>query len=109
MPKKLASIGKYSKSFFNKKGELKNINKLNFWPLEDVLGEKYGFAPEVAAEVASFVIPLLDFNPKKRMTAAEALQNPFLAEKLPPPVRAEAVVAGGGVKLAGGAGEKVLS
>ena len=30
-----------SRELFNRKGELKNIRKLKFWPLEDVLFSKY--------------------------------------------------------------------
>ena len=41
MPRNLALSGKNSKKFFNKKGQLKRISGLRFWPLKKVLVEKY--------------------------------------------------------------------
>ena len=61
MPKKLALGGKYSKNYFSKKGELKHIMKLNFWPLDEVLVEKYSFTRQEAKEIAGFITPMLAF------------------------------------------------
>ncbi|GMH78719.1 hypothetical protein TrST_g13939 [Triparma strigata] len=80
MPKKLALGGKYSKNYFSKKGELKHIMKLNFWPLDEVLVEKYSFTRQEAKVIAGFITPMLAFNPKKRATAREMLDHPWLAE-----------------------------
>jgi serine/threonine-protein kinase SRPK3 len=41
MPRKVATTGKYAKDFFNRHGELRHIKKLRYWPLDDVLTEKY--------------------------------------------------------------------
>lgn len=78
MPKRLALDGKYSKNFFDKKGNLRHIKQLKFWPMEDVLSEKYHFPREEAMAIADFVRPLLDFDPKTRMTAEQALQSDWL-------------------------------
>lgn len=78
MPKRLALDGKYSKNFFDKKGNLRHIKQLKFWPMEDVLSEKYHFPREEAQAIADFVRPLLDFDPKTRMTAEQALQSKWL-------------------------------
>ena len=59
-PKKLTSQGKRSQQYFNKHGELRNIHHLKFWPLRDVLQEKYLFDEQDAIEVASFLEPLLE-------------------------------------------------
>ncbi|KAF8590156.1 kinase-like protein [Ramaria rubella] len=40
-PKSIAFGGKYSSEFFNRKGELRHIAKLRFWPLEAVLHDKH--------------------------------------------------------------------
>ena len=48
IPKNVALSGKYSKDFFNRKGELKRLQKLKFWSLEDVLIEKYRLCEEVS-------------------------------------------------------------
>lgn len=80
MPKKLALAGKYSKNFFDKKGNLKNIKQLKFWPVDEVLHEKYHFATEDAEEVADFITPCLDFDPNDRATGLECLRSDWLQE-----------------------------
>lgn len=79
-PKTLALAGKYSSEFFSKKGELKHIHKLKPWGLAEVMAQKYKFPKEEADLFASFLLPFLDFNPRKRATAAQALLHPWLAE-----------------------------
>ena len=80
MPKKLALAGKYSKNFFDRKGNLKNIKQLKFWPVDEVLHEKYHFASEDAEEVADFITPCLDFDPKERATGVDCLNSDWLQE-----------------------------
>ena len=41
-------LGKYSKEYFRKTGELRHITKLKPWPLFDVLTEKYEWDPSIA-------------------------------------------------------------
>ena len=41
-------LGKYSKEYFRKTGELRHITKLKPWPLYDVLTEKYEWEPQLA-------------------------------------------------------------
>ena len=41
-------LGKYSKEYFRKTGELRHITKLKPWPLYDVLTEKYEWDPAQA-------------------------------------------------------------
>ncbi len=41
-------LGKYSKEYFRKTGELRHITKLKPWPLFDVLTEKYEWDRELA-------------------------------------------------------------
>uniref|UniRef100_A0A4W5MRL2 non-specific serine/threonine protein kinase n=1 Tax=Hucho hucho TaxID=62062 RepID=A0A4W5MRL2_9TELE len=50
IPRHFALSGKYSREFFNRRGELRHITKLKPWSLFDVLVEKYGWAPEDAAQ-----------------------------------------------------------
>eukprot|EP00536_Pseudo-nitzschia_multiseries_P006326 jgi/Psemu1/286393/fgenesh1_pg.132_\ len=78
MPKRLALEGRYAKQFFDKKGSLKHIKSLKFWPIQDVLTEKYHFSKEDANAVADFMRPLLDFDPKTRATALDALRHKWL-------------------------------
>ncbi|XP_062401370.1 SRSF protein kinase 1b isoform X2 [Sardina pilchardus] len=79
IPRKLILNGKYSKEFFNKKGELRHISKLKPWGLLCVLLEKYEWPREEAQSFSSFLLPMLDLVPEKRATAAECLRHPWLA------------------------------
>jgi serine/threonine protein kinase len=76
--KHIAVSGKYSKEFFRKNGELRNITKLKPWPLFDVLTDKYEWDPQIAEEFAQWLVPMLEFDPTKRATAEECLKHPFL-------------------------------
>ncbi|XP_034934233.1 SRSF protein kinase 3 [Chelonus insularis] len=81
IPRRIALSGKYSKGFFNKKGELKHITGLKPWGLYEVLTEKYDWSPNEAREFADFLTPMLDFDPNTRATAAECLKHPWLQIK----------------------------
>jgi len=59
-------------------GELRHINKLRFWPLEDVLHDKYEFTRETAQTIASFLSPMLRLNPEKRAGASELVHHRWL-------------------------------
>lgn len=78
IPRRIAQSGKNSKLFFNKKNELRHITGLKPWGLEDVLTEKYDWSRQDAEEFATFLKPMLDFDPDRRATAAECLQHPWL-------------------------------
>jgi len=81
MPKKLALSGKHSKKFFNKKGELKYLQQpLNLWPMNEVLHEKYNFSVADAKEIADFILPLLEYDPKDRATALDCLNSNWLRD-----------------------------
>ncbi|KAI0060910.1 kinase-like protein [Artomyces pyxidatus] len=77
-PQSLAFSGKYSSRFFSRKGELRHINKLRFWPLEEVLHDKYEFSRETAMTIASFLGPMLRLNPEKRAGAGELTHHRWL-------------------------------
>ncbi|GLJ08509.1 hypothetical protein SUGI_0090030 [Cryptomeria japonica] len=78
IPKKVALGGFRSHELFNKNGELKNFRQLCLWPLRRVLMEKYNFKGQLAKDFANFLVPLLDFIPERRPTAAEWLHHPWL-------------------------------
>ncbi|XP_077329985.1 SRSF protein kinase 2 isoform X4 [Lithobates pipiens] len=78
IPRKFAVLGKYSKDFFTKKGELRHITKLKPWSLFDVLVEKYGWPHEDAAQFTDFLTPMLEMVPEKRASASECLRHPWL-------------------------------
>ncbi|CAA6662793.1 unnamed protein product [Spirodela intermedia] len=74
----IALGGRYSREFFNRYGELRHIRRLRFWPLNKVLTEKYEFDEQDARAMADFLLPILDFVPEKRPTAAQLLLHPWL-------------------------------
>ncbi|KAK7101658.1 SRSF protein kinase 1-like isoform X1 [Littorina saxatilis] len=78
IPRHIALSGKYSREFFNRKGELRHITKLKPWGLFEVLIEKYEWDPKVAKDFADFLMPMLEFDPEKRATAAQTLLHPWL-------------------------------
>ncbi|KAJ6846172.1 serine/threonine-protein kinase SRPK-like [Iris pallida] len=78
MPRKIALGGRYSRDFFNRYGDLRHIRRLKFWPLSKVLMEKYDFSEQDATDMADFLIPILDFVPEKRPSAAQLLRHPWI-------------------------------
>ncbi|XVF19806.1 hypothetical protein REPUB_Repub11eG0142600 [Reevesia pubescens] len=78
MPRKIALGGRHSRDFFNRHGDLRHIHRLQFWPLNKVLMDKYDFSERDAMDMADFLIPILDFVPEKRPTAAQCLGHPWI-------------------------------
>ncbi|XP_065855520.1 uncharacterized protein [Euphorbia lathyris] len=79
MPRKIALGGRYSRDFFNRYGDLRHIRRLRFWPLNKVLMEKYEFSEKDANDMTDFLVPILDFVPEKRPTAAQCLLHPWIS------------------------------
>ncbi|XP_071454370.1 SRSF protein kinase 3-like [Hetaerina americana] len=80
IPRRIALSGNNSLRFFNKKCELRNIPFLKTWGLVDVLKEKYKWSTKDAREFASFLKPMLDYDPVRRATAADCLKHPWLRQ-----------------------------
>lgn len=88
-PKHFAKGGKRSADLFNSHGRPKAIGKLEMWPLDAVLREKYDMAPDEAQAFCDFLLPMLRILPRERATAAEMLTHPWLSRVLAPadPIR----------------------
>ncbi|KAF8700658.1 hypothetical protein HU200_034005 [Digitaria exilis] len=78
MPRKISSSGTRSKDYFDRHGDLKRIRRLKFWPLDCVLVERYNFTESDAQGFADFLLPILDFTPENRPSAAQCLKHPWL-------------------------------
>ena len=52
---------------------------MRFWPIKKVLLEKYDFSEQDANDMADFLVPMLDFVPEKRPTAAQCLSHPWIS------------------------------
>lgn len=70
--------GRYSRDLFNRFGDLRHIRRLRFWPLTNVLREKYELNEKDANETADFLTQILEFVPEKRLTAAQCLTHPWI-------------------------------
>ncbi|XP_060788415.1 SRSF protein kinase 3 isoform X2 [Neoarius graeffei] len=79
IPSHFALSGRYSREYFNRRGELRHISNLKPWGLFEVLLEKYEWPLEQAAQFSDFLLTMLEFIPEKRATAAECLQHPWLS------------------------------
>ncbi|CAD8103906.1 unnamed protein product [Paramecium sonneborni] len=77
-PLQFSQRGLKSKRYFNREGNLLRIPILNCWSLTDVLIEKYKYNPKEAKELASFLEPMLNPFPEKRVSASQSLKHPWL-------------------------------
>lgn len=78
IPKHIAFSGKYSREFFDKKGELYISTKSKNRGLYNVLTEKYEWDPVEAQAFTDFLIPMLAFDPNERAKASDCLKHPWL-------------------------------
>lgn len=80
IPRSLLAEGKMTQEYFTKFGELRHIHNLNYWGLRDVLHEKYHFSMVDATEIADFLEPILEINPRKRASAQDCLRHVWLRD-----------------------------
>ncbi|KAM8934400.1 SRSF protein kinase 3 isoform 2-T2 [Pelodytes ibericus] len=78
IPPHFALSGRYSREYFTRRGELRHIQNLKHWGLFEVLVEKYEWSLEEATQFSDFLMPMLEFLPEKRATAAQCLGHPWL-------------------------------
>ncbi|KAF6753947.1 hypothetical protein DFP72DRAFT_900082, partial [Ephemerocybe angulata] len=78
IPKSIAFSRKYSSEFFNRKGELRHINRLRYWPLDAVLHDKYLFPKLDAEALGSFLLPMVRLHPDRRAKASELVHHNWL-------------------------------
>ncbi|KAJ8265088.1 hypothetical protein COCON_G00141870 [Conger conger] len=78
IPPHFALSGRYSREYFNRRGDLRHIMNLKPWGLFEVLLEKYEWPLEQAAQFSDFLLTMMQHVPGKRATAAQCLQHPWL-------------------------------
>lgn len=59
-------------------GELRRIQRLRFWPLMNVLQEKYLLSYKEAEELSSFMLPMLRLQPDRRAMSHEMMHHSWL-------------------------------
>lgn len=78
IPQSVRSAGKWSKEYFDSKGNLLHIHKLKPWGLKDVLIEKYHYSKEEASLITEFLLPMLDLHPNRRCDAGTMSNYPWV-------------------------------
>ncbi|XP_016974714.1 SRSF protein kinase 3 isoform X2 [Drosophila rhopaloa] len=81
IPQSVILRGKHGLKYFTSYGSLRNITKLKPWSLKNVLVEKYDWDPVEAKKFSDFLLPMLEYNPVIRASAAECLQHPWLEQE----------------------------
>jgi len=64
-----------SEDLFDNNGRIRGHKKVDKWPLKNVFIEKYGLDENLAQDITDFMLPMLEYNPKKRATAKEMLTH----------------------------------
>ena len=64
-----------SEDLFDNNGRIRGHKKIEKWPLKNVFIEKYGLDENLAQDITDFMLPMLEYNPKKRATAKEMLTH----------------------------------
>ncbi len=77
-PKSLAFAGKYSADIFNRRGELRHIHKLRFWPLYLGVAGKVPHAVCRGQRAAVLPNAMLRLHPEKRAGARELLDHTWI-------------------------------
>ncbi|XP_017259307.1 SRSF protein kinase 3 isoform X2 [Kryptolebias marmoratus] len=78
IPLPFALSGRYSREYFNRRGELRHISSLKPWGLFEVLLEKYEWPLDQAAQFSDFLLTMLEMQPERRATALQCLQHAWL-------------------------------
>uniref|UniRef100_A0A3Q3WJZ0 non-specific serine/threonine protein kinase n=1 Tax=Mola mola TaxID=94237 RepID=A0A3Q3WJZ0_MOLML len=78
LPSQFVLSGRNSKQYFNRKGQLRHISKLQPWSLFEILLDKYEWPREEAIQFSSFLLAMLELLPEKRATAAQCLKHPWI-------------------------------
>ncbi|KAK0152492.1 SRSF protein kinase 3 [Merluccius polli] len=79
IPVPFALSGRYSREYFDRRGELRHISSLKPWALFEVLLEKYEWPLERAAQFSDFLLIMLEPDPQARASAAQCLDHPWLS------------------------------
>ena len=78
MPKNFALSGLDSYKYFDKKGKLRRIKNLIYFPIKDILVKKYHFKEKEAKAFSDFLMPMLEYYPEIRASARDLLRHPWL-------------------------------
>lgn len=78
IPLEMIERGEYSRDVFNARGKLLHVHNLTSRRLDKVLIDRYGWGTREATEFCDFLMPMLTINPISRISAKDALNDPWL-------------------------------
>lgn len=78
LSKDISLAGKWSHEMFDRNGDLLHIHRLRYWPLIQVLQDKYLIPFQESNELSSFLLPMLRFDRFKRASARDCLLHQWL-------------------------------
>ncbi|XP_016962530.2 serine/threonine-protein kinase spk-1-like [Drosophila biarmipes] len=81
IPRHVVESGDYSSEIFKSNGQLRHIAHLKTRKLTNILVNQYGWPRQEARHFVTFLRPMLDTDPNRRMTAREALNSCWLSPK----------------------------
>lgn len=80
-PKEYLRTCKRWREFFDRNGQnFKRIGKLKIWPLKMVLIDEYKMSKELAEEISSFLLAMLEFDPRNRVDAGSMCAHPWIKD-----------------------------
>ena len=82
IPKNFAKRGKNYYKYFDEKGKMRRIEKINHIGIKDVLITNYHIKEFEAEALSDFLMKMLEYYPEKRSSARELLKHPWL--NMPP-------------------------
>uniref|UniRef100_A0A1A9V961 non-specific serine/threonine protein kinase n=1 Tax=Glossina austeni TaxID=7395 RepID=A0A1A9V961_GLOAU len=86
VPPDLIYRGKHGLNYFSSYGSLRCKIKLKPRSMADLLIAKYSWQPDEAKRFSEFLLPMLEFDPSARVTAAECLKHPWLEQEEVAPI-----------------------
>lgn len=81
IPEEIIRKSSVAEKYFNENAKIKNVSMLRFWPIKDMLIERYGIVPEEAGPLADFLKFVMNYDFNKRPSAVQALEHPWFKMK----------------------------
>lgn len=78
MPREMSDMCDFSEDLFDNKGRVLKHKNCNYTSISEILIKEYEFEEENAKEIEQFLRKMLNYDPKKRASAAELLSDPWL-------------------------------